>query len=170
MSRVLLIGATLLISAAAPVAAQAPIDFSAGSSVRVLFADEKSPIEGSVVSAGRESFVFRPTGSDLRSSAYRSTAGQVADVSYGEVQVLWVDLGRSRKHSAWRGALWGAYLGASGGAISGPFVAKSGDYSIGQASAGLGIGAGLIGAGIGAVVGAIVAPEQRWKSYRFVTH
>ena len=44
------------------------------------------------------------------------------------------------------------------------------DYTIGQASAGLGIGAGLIGAGIGAVVGAIVAPEQRWKSFRFVAH
>ena len=170
MSRVLLIGATLLLGAAAPAIAQSPIDFAAGSAVRVQFADEGAPIEGRIVSADRESFVFRPTGSDLQSSAYRGTAGQVAQVGYEEVDVLWVDLGRSRKHSAWRGALWGAYLGASGGAVSGPFVAKSTDYTIGQASAGLGIGAGLIGAGVGAVVGAIVAPEQRWKSFRFVTH
>src|SRR5690606_13957434 len=131
---------------AAPVVAQSPIDFAAGSSVRVLFADEEAPVEGRVVSADRESFVFRPTGADLQSSAYRSTAGQVAEVEYGEVEVLWVDLGRSRKHSACRGALWGAYLGASSCAVSRPFVAKSTDYSIGQASAGLGIGAGLVGA------------------------
>ena len=120
MSRLLLIGATLLLGAASPVVAQAPIDFAAGRPVRVQFPSEEQPIEGSLVSADRESFVFRPTGADFESSAYRSTVGgQVAEVKYEEVDVLWVDLGRSRKHSAWRGALWGGYLGAASGAVAG---------------------------------------------------
>lgn len=170
MSRVLLIGAMLLVGAAAPAAAQAPVNFAAGSSVRVQFPSENRAVEGSLVSADRESFVFRPSADAFQSSAYRSTAGQVAEVKYNEVEVLWVDLGRSRKHSAWRGALWGGYLGAASGFVAGPLVAKSSDYTIGQASAGLSLGAGLVGAGLGAVVGAILAPEHRWKSYRFVTH
>ena len=170
MSRLLLIGATLLLGAASPVVAQAPIDFAAGRPVRVQFPSEEQPIEGSLVSADRESFVFRPTGADFESSAYRSTVGgQVAEVKYEEVDVLWVDLGRSRKHSAWRGALWGGYLGAASGAVAGPLAAKSLDYTIGQTSAALSIGAGLIGASVGAVVGAIIAPEHRWKAFRFVT-
>lgn len=168
MSRVLLIGATLLLGAAAPVAAQAPIDFAAGSSVRIQFPSESQAVEGSLVSADRESFVFRPAADAFQSSAYRSTGGQAAEVNYNEVEVLWVDLGRSRKHSAFRGALWGGYLAAAAGAVAGPLVAKSTDYSIGQTSAGLSVGGGLIGAGVGALVGAIVAPEHRWKSYRFV--
>ena len=169
MSRVLLIGATLMLGAAVPVAAQAPVDFAAGSPVRVQCPSENQAVAGSRVSADRESFVFRPSADAFQSSAYRSTAGQVAQVQYNEVEVLWVDLGRSRKHSAWRGALWGGYLGAASGAVAGPLVAKSSDITIGQASAGLGIGAGLIGAGVGAVVGAILAPEHRWKAYRFIT-
>lgn len=169
MSRVLLIGATLLLGAAAPVAAQAPVDFAAGSPVRVQFPSESQTVDGSLVSADRESFVFRPAADAFQSSAYRATAGG-AEVRYEEVEVLWVDLGRSRKHAAWRGALWGGYLGAASGAVAGPLVAKSTDYTIGQASAGLGIGAGLIGAGVGAVVGAILAPEHRWKAYRFITN
>ena len=112
MSRVLLIGATLMF-AAAPVAAQAPVDFAAGSPVRIQFPAESQAVEGSLVSADRESFVFRPSADAFQSSAYRGTAGQVAEVNYSEVEVLWVDLGRSRKHSAWRGALWGGYLGAA---------------------------------------------------------
>src|SRR5690606_29619907 len=142
MSRVLLIGATLLIGAAAPVAAQAPVDFTAGSPVRIQFPEESQAVEGSLVSADRESFVFRPSADAFQSSAYRGTAGQVAEVNYTEVEVLWVDLGRSRKHSAWRGALWGGYLGASSGAVAGPLAARSLDRSIGQSSAMLGIGAG----------------------------
>lgn len=168
MSRVLLIGATLLVAATAPVAAQAPVDFAAGSPVRVQFPSEEQAVEGSLVSVDRESFVFRPAADAFQSSAYRSTAGQVAEVQYKEVEVLWVDLGRSRKHAAWRGALWGGYLGAASGFVAGPLVARSTDYTIGQASGGLSVGAGLIGAGVGAVVGAILAPEHRWKAYRFV--
>lgn len=168
MSRVLLLGAALLVGATAPVVAQAPVDFASGRPVRVQFQAENQAIEGNLVSADRESFVFRQSDEAVESAAYRSTQGQVVEAKYTDVQVLWVDLGQSRKHSAFRGALWGAYLGASSGAISGPFVAKSSDYSIGQASAGLGIGGGLIGAGVGAVVGALLAPEHRWKAYRFV--
>ena len=161
MSRVLLIGATLLLGAAAPVAA--------GSPVRVQFASESQAVEGSLVSADRETFVFRPS-ADFVGSAYRGTQGQVVEAQYKEVEVLWVDLGRSRKHAAWRGALWGGYLGAASGAVAGPLAAKSLDYTIGQTSAALSVGAGLIGASVGAVVGAILAPEHRWKSYRFVTN
>ena len=77
MSRVLLIGATLLLGAAAPVAAQAPVDFAAGSPVRVQFASESQAVEGSLVSADRETFVFRPS-ADFVGSAYRGTQGQAA--------------------------------------------------------------------------------------------
>jgi hypothetical protein len=166
MSRVLLIGATLMF-AAAPVAAQAPVDFAAGRPVKVQFVAESQPVEGSLVSADRESFVFRASEA-FTGSAYRSTAGQVVEAQYKEVDVLWVDLGRSRKHAAFRGALWGGYLGAASGAVAGPLAAKSLDYSIGQTSAALSLGAGLAGASVGAIVGAILAPEHRWKAYRFI--
>ncbi|HEX6924062.1 MAG TPA: hypothetical protein VF167_01425 [Longimicrobiaceae bacterium] len=167
MSRVVL-AVALLMLAAVPLSSQAPIDFPPGSQLRVQFPGETQPVEGSLVSADRESFVFRPSG-DAFQSSYVSAATQSARVPYTDVEVLWVDLGKSRKHSAWRGALWGAYLGAGSGAVAGPFVAKSTDYTIGQASAGLSIGAGLIGAGVGAVVGAILAPDHRWKAFRFVS-
>ena len=85
MSRVLLIGATLLLGAAAPVAAQAPVDFAAGSPVRVQFASESQAVEGSLVSADRETFVFRPS-ADFVGSAYRGTQGQVVEAQYKEVR------------------------------------------------------------------------------------
>lgn len=167
MSRALLMGATLMLAAAAPVAAQAPVDFAAGRPVKVHFVGETQAVEGSLVSADRESFVFRPSAS-FTGSAYRSTAGQAVEAQYKEVDVLWVDLGRSRSHAAFRGALWGGYLGGASGAVAGPLAAKSLDYSIGRSSATLGLTAGLIGASVGAIAGAILAPEHRWKSYRFV--
>jgi hypothetical protein len=167
MTRSLLIGAALMLGAAAPVAAQAPVDFPAGSSVKVQFAQESEVVEGSLVSTDRESFVFRPA-QGFQNAAYVGAAGQQIEASYKEVDVLWVDLGRSRAHAAWRGALWGGYLGAASGAVAGPLAAKSLDYSIGQTSAMLSVGAGLVSAGVGAVVGAILAPEHRWKAYRFV--
>lgn len=64
------------------------------------------------------------------------------------------------------GALWGAFLGASVGAISGPFAA-AGPESL-TAGEGVALGAaagGLLGAAAGAAIGAVVR-HHHWERFR----
>ena len=87
MSRVLLIGATLMLGAAVPVAAQAPVDFAAGSPVRVQFPSENQAVEGSLVSADRKRMVCEYEAADAETMRriQREAGAQFERIWVGDV-------------------------------------------------------------------------------------
>jgi hypothetical protein len=91
--------------------------------------------------------------------------GDRVAVANHRIQRIELSLGRDREQGARRMGLLGAMVGAGLGATIGALTAKDLPTGI-EASAGLGfLGGGLLGGGIGAAAGARFAPE-RWQAYR----
>ena len=140
----------------APLGAQAPPGVNVGARIRVSTADIRKGI-GVVEAVTSDTLVFRP-----------DDATTSVTIPIAALRRLEISRGASaRKSSAWRGAKWGAAIGAGAGAISLGLQHEEvgGGSSVGEAAA-LGVwSGGLFGGAIGALVGAARATEQ-WERVR----
>lgn len=86
-------------------------------------------------------------------------------IANARIDLIEVSRGPDRRRGAWRGTIFGALVGAGLGVTFGALGAHDLPTGVG-ASAALGfLGGGLVGGGAGAGVGAVLAPE-RWQGYR----
>lgn len=91
--------------------------------------------------------------------------GERLAIANARIDLIEISQGPDRRRGAWRGTIFGALVGAGLGATFGALGAQDLPTGVG-ASAALGfLGGGLVGAGLGAGAGAVFAPE-RWQGYR----
>ncbi len=91
--------------------------------------------------------------------------GRRLPIANARIELIEVSQGLDRRRGAWRGSILGALVGAGLGVTFGALGAQDLPTGIGT-SAALGFfGGGLVGGGLGAGVGAVLAPE-RWQGYR----
>ncbi|MET0396665.1 MAG: hypothetical protein ABW277_07575 [Longimicrobiaceae bacterium] len=91
--------------------------------------------------------------------------GRRLPIANARIDLIEVSRGLDRRRGAWRGTILGALVGAGLGVTFGALGAQDLPTGIGT-SAALGfLGGGLVGGGLGAGVGAVFAPE-RWQGYR----
>lgn len=91
--------------------------------------------------------------------------GRRVAIANARIDLIEVSLGQDRRRGMWRGTIFGALVGAGLGATFGALGAQDLPTGVGT-SAALGFfGGGLVGGGVGAGVGAVFAPE-RWQGYR----
>jgi hypothetical protein len=146
------------VQAAEPLEAHAPepspIPLSRGDRIRINAPRVGDPLVSASVLAVRGSQIGFAIGEG---------PGQVYTRNLLSVDTLDVR-GRSRRDSARSGALWGLFLGASGGMIGAPFAEPALPWDTGPTIAVLGGAGGLAGAMVGAAVGAVIDPP-RWYRY-----
>lgn len=91
--------------------------------------------------------------------------GRRLAIANARIDLIEVSQGLDRRRGAWRGTILGALVGAGLGVTFGALGAQDLPTGVGT-SAALGFfGGGLVGGGLGAGVGVVFAPE-RWQGYR----
>jgi hypothetical protein len=140
----------------APLSAQATSTIEVGSRIRVVTPDMRT-VTGRVEAATSDTLLLRPDDNTAAASMQVATLTRI-EISRGI---------RSRKTSAWRGARWGAVIGAVPGAISLGLqhTQVGGGASVAKAAALGAWSGGLFGGLIGAAVGAL-RPGENWERVR----
>lgn len=146
--------AALLLVPVPGIAQQAnPLSLTVGDKVRLREPGRTDVVTATVADVTAESFSFFVEGEP----------GMVL-MPYVNVDTITVRRRIPRK-SAVSSGFWGMFLGATAGAITGPFAAPSMSLDTGPAMAAFTVGGGTVGAVIGGAIGALVFPN-RW--YRHV--